>query len=202
MCTLQAAHLCHLPVDRLDSSQLCQIFAAAAPRAKAHHYQLMLRHPSDLSQIKTLYLHDGRDVQLIFHAQWHLPTPSSSSSNYTCFPSPSPTPTSWCQIPPIKLWPFLLEWINCQWKCPLLTWWAATVSTPPICAKSMASWGTNSTLPVWVPCMSKTSLEQCPCVKWKYLSKPRQSYSCKIIDIWYFHPYHIMILVYFTVGST
>ncbi len=34
-------------------------------KAKAHHYQLMLRQPSDLFQIKTSYLHIGWDVHLI-----------------------------------------------------------------------------------------------------------------------------------------
>ncbi len=42
MCALQAAHLRCLSVNLLDSPQLCQIFNAAAHKAKAYHYQLML----------------------------------------------------------------------------------------------------------------------------------------------------------------
>jgi hypothetical protein len=36
-------------------------------KAKAHHYQLMLRHPSNLFQIEMSYLHNSRDVHLILH---------------------------------------------------------------------------------------------------------------------------------------
>jgi len=51
---LKAAHLCRLSVDLLNSPQLHQIFNAATCKAKAHHYQLMLRDPSHLFQIETL----------------------------------------------------------------------------------------------------------------------------------------------------
>jgi hypothetical protein len=64
---LQAAHLCRLSIDLLDSTQLRHIFDTAARKAKAHQYQLMLRHPSDLFQIETSYLHNGQDVHLILH---------------------------------------------------------------------------------------------------------------------------------------
>jgi hypothetical protein len=65
--SLQAAHLHHLSVDLLDSDQLCHIFDTAARKAKAHQYQLMLHRHSDLFQIETSYLHNGRDVHLILH---------------------------------------------------------------------------------------------------------------------------------------
>jgi hypothetical protein len=64
---LQAAHLCRLSVDLLDSKQLCHIFDTAAKQANAHNYQLMLEHPSDLFQIETSYIHNGQDVNLILH---------------------------------------------------------------------------------------------------------------------------------------
>jgi hypothetical protein len=44
---LQAAHLCWLSVDLLDSKQLHHIFDTAAKQANAHNYQLMLEHPSE-----------------------------------------------------------------------------------------------------------------------------------------------------------
>jgi hypothetical protein len=50
-----------------NSEQLRHIFDTVAQKAKAHQYQLMLCHPSDLFQIKTSYLHNGRDVHLILH---------------------------------------------------------------------------------------------------------------------------------------
>jgi hypothetical protein len=64
---LQAAHLFQLSVDLLDGKQLWHIFDTAARKAKTHHYQLMLRHPSDLFQIETSYVHYGHDVNLILH---------------------------------------------------------------------------------------------------------------------------------------
>jgi hypothetical protein len=45
---LQATHLCRLSVDLLDGTQLRHIFDTAARKAKTHHSQLMLRHPSTL----------------------------------------------------------------------------------------------------------------------------------------------------------
>jgi hypothetical protein len=39
-CVLQAAHLCCLSVDILDSTQLNHIFDTAAQKAKSYHYQL------------------------------------------------------------------------------------------------------------------------------------------------------------------
>jgi hypothetical protein len=64
---LQAAHLRRLSVNLLDGKQLRHIFDTAAHKAKTHHYQLMLSHPSDLFQIETLYVHNGHDVNLILH---------------------------------------------------------------------------------------------------------------------------------------
>ncbi len=66
-CVLQAAHLWHLSVDLLNSKQLQHIFDTAAQKAKAHQYQLMLCHLSDLLQIETSYFHNGQDVHLILH---------------------------------------------------------------------------------------------------------------------------------------
>jgi hypothetical protein len=64
---LQAALLHWLLVDLLDGTQLRHIFDTPARRSKTHHYQLMLCHPSDLFQIKTSYMHNGHDVNLILH---------------------------------------------------------------------------------------------------------------------------------------
>ncbi len=67
MHALLAAHLRCLSVDLLNSEQLRHIFDAAAQKAKAHQYQLMLCHTTDIFQIETFYLHNGRDVHLILH---------------------------------------------------------------------------------------------------------------------------------------
>jgi len=64
---LQAAHLRRLSVDLLDGKQLRHIFDTTARKAQALQYQLMIRHPSDLFQIETSYMHDGRDVKLLLH---------------------------------------------------------------------------------------------------------------------------------------
>jgi hypothetical protein len=64
---LQAAHRHRLSVNLLDDKQLRHIFDAAARKAKTHHYQLMLRHPSDLFQIEMSYVHNGHDFNLILH---------------------------------------------------------------------------------------------------------------------------------------
>ena len=64
---LQAAHLRRLSVDLLDGKQLRHIFDTTARKAQALQYQLMIHHPSDLFQIETSYLHDGRDVKLLLH---------------------------------------------------------------------------------------------------------------------------------------
>jgi hypothetical protein len=64
---LQATHLRRLSVNLLDSKQLRHIFDTTTRKAKTHQYQLIIRHPSDLFQIKTSYVHNGRDVKLILH---------------------------------------------------------------------------------------------------------------------------------------
>ncbi len=64
---LQAAHLRRLYVNLLDGKQLRHIFDTAARKAKTHHYQLMLCHPSNLFQIEMSYVHNGHDVNLILH---------------------------------------------------------------------------------------------------------------------------------------
>ncbi len=64
---LQAAHYRRLSLDLLPSHRLKDLFEAAVLKAQAHKHQLLLRHPSDLLQIETSYLHDGQDVQLILH---------------------------------------------------------------------------------------------------------------------------------------
>jgi hypothetical protein len=46
---------------------LKKLFDAAARKAHSHHHQLLLRHPSDLLQIETSYVHDGSEVHLILH---------------------------------------------------------------------------------------------------------------------------------------
>jgi hypothetical protein len=51
----------------VDGTQLRHIFDTAAHKAKSHHYQLMLRHPSNLFQLETSYVHNGQDVHLIIH---------------------------------------------------------------------------------------------------------------------------------------
>jgi hypothetical protein len=65
MRALHAAHLRQLSVDLLDSTQLQHIFDAVT--WKAHHYQLMPHHLSDLFQIATSYLHNREDLQLILY---------------------------------------------------------------------------------------------------------------------------------------
>jgi hypothetical protein len=64
---LQAAHHRRLSIDLLPSGTLKKLFDAAAQKARSHHHQLLLRHPSHLLQIETSYLHDGHDVHLILH---------------------------------------------------------------------------------------------------------------------------------------
>jgi hypothetical protein len=64
---LQAAHHRRLSIDLLPSDTLRKLFDAAARKARSHHHQLLLRHPSDLLQIETSYVHDGHDVHLILH---------------------------------------------------------------------------------------------------------------------------------------
>jgi hypothetical protein len=61
---LQAAHHRRLSIDLLPSDTLRKLFDAAARKARSHHHQLLLRHPSDLLQIETSYVHDGHDVHL------------------------------------------------------------------------------------------------------------------------------------------
>jgi hypothetical protein len=50
---LQAAHHCRLSIDLLPSDTLRKLFDAATRKARSHHHQLLLRHPSDLLQIET-----------------------------------------------------------------------------------------------------------------------------------------------------
>jgi hypothetical protein len=64
---LQAAHHRRLSIDLLPSTTLKKLFDAAARKARSHHHQLLLRHPSDLLQIETSYVHDGSEVHLILH---------------------------------------------------------------------------------------------------------------------------------------
>jgi len=64
---LQAAHHRRLSIDLLPSATLKKLFDAAARKARSHHHQLLLRHPSDLLQIETSYVHDGSEVHLILH---------------------------------------------------------------------------------------------------------------------------------------
>jgi hypothetical protein len=64
---LQAAHHRRLSIDLLPSATLKKLFDAAARKAHSHHHQLLLRHPSDLLQIETSYVHDGSEVHLILH---------------------------------------------------------------------------------------------------------------------------------------
>ncbi len=64
---LQAAHYRRLSIDLLPSDTLKRLFDAASRKARSHHHQLLLRHPSDLLQIETSYVHDRHDVHLILH---------------------------------------------------------------------------------------------------------------------------------------
>jgi hypothetical protein len=64
---LQAAHHRRLSIDLLPSDTLKKLFDAAARKARSHHHQLLLRHPSDLLQIETSYVHDGHEIHLILH---------------------------------------------------------------------------------------------------------------------------------------
>jgi hypothetical protein len=82
---LQAAHHRRLSIDLLPSSTLKRLFDAAARKASAHHHQLLLRHPSDLLQIETSYVHDGTEVHLILHIQ---PFPLPFSETHMLMPNP------------------------------------------------------------------------------------------------------------------
>jgi hypothetical protein len=64
---LQAAHHLRLSINLLPSDTLKKLFDAAARKARSHHHQLLLRHPSDLLQIETSYMRDGYEVHLILH---------------------------------------------------------------------------------------------------------------------------------------
>jgi alpha-ketoglutarate-dependent taurine dioxygenase len=64
---LQAAHHRRLLIDLLPSDTLRKLFDTAARKARSLHHQLLLRHPSDLLQIETSYVHDGYNVHLILH---------------------------------------------------------------------------------------------------------------------------------------
>ncbi len=64
---LQAAHYHRLSIDLLPSDTLKRLFDAASRKARSHHHQLLLRHPSDLLQIETSYVHNGHDIHLILH---------------------------------------------------------------------------------------------------------------------------------------
>jgi hypothetical protein len=64
---LQGAHHRQLSIDLLPSNMLKKLFNAGARKARSHHHQLLLRHPSDLLQIETSYVHDGYDIHLILH---------------------------------------------------------------------------------------------------------------------------------------
>jgi len=64
---LQAAYYCQLLINLLLSDMLKRLFDAASIKARSHHHQLLLRHPSNLLQIETSYVHDGHDVHLILH---------------------------------------------------------------------------------------------------------------------------------------
>jgi hypothetical protein len=64
---LQAAQQQRLSIDLLSSTRLQDLFDAATVNAKAHHHQLLIRHPSNLLQIEASYIHDGVDVNLILH---------------------------------------------------------------------------------------------------------------------------------------
>jgi hypothetical protein len=64
---LQAAYYRRLSINLLLSDMLKRLFDAASIKARSHHHQLLLRHPSNLLQIETSYVHDGHDVHLILH---------------------------------------------------------------------------------------------------------------------------------------
>jgi hypothetical protein len=59
---LQAAHHRRLSIDLLPNDTLRKLFDAAARKARSHHHQLLLRHPSGLLQIETSYVNDGHDL--------------------------------------------------------------------------------------------------------------------------------------------
>jgi hypothetical protein len=68
---LQATHYRRLSIDLLPSDTLKRLFDAASRKARLHHHQLLLCHPSDLLQIETSietsYVQDRHDVHLILH---------------------------------------------------------------------------------------------------------------------------------------
>jgi hypothetical protein len=87
---LQAAHHRRLSIDLLPSNTLKKLFDAAAQKARSHHDQLLLQHPSDLLQIKTSYVHDGYEVHLILH----IPMAPSDSLLHLFQLRPFPLPFS------------------------------------------------------------------------------------------------------------
>jgi hypothetical protein len=90
MRALQAAHHRHLSIDLLPSDTLKKLFDAAAQKARSHHHQLLLQHPSDLLQIETSYVHDGYEVHLILH----IPMAPSDSLLHLFQLRPFPLPFS------------------------------------------------------------------------------------------------------------
>jgi hypothetical protein len=80
---LQAAHLCRLSVDLLDSKQLHHIFDTAAKQANAHGYMIMLEHPSDLFKLKLHTFIMGRMSISFSTFPWRRLTLYSNSFNYT-----------------------------------------------------------------------------------------------------------------------
>ncbi len=62
-----SAHWQCQSLDHLISSRLQDLLDTATFKAKAHQQQLLLHHLSDLLQIKTSYIHDGQELQLILH---------------------------------------------------------------------------------------------------------------------------------------
>ncbi len=52
---LQAAHYRRLSINLLPSDTLKRLFDAASRKARWHHHQLLLRHPSNLLQIEASY---------------------------------------------------------------------------------------------------------------------------------------------------
>jgi hypothetical protein len=64
---LQATHYRRLSIDLLPSDTLKRLFDAASRKARLHHHQLLLRHPSDLLQIETSNVHNRHDIHLILY---------------------------------------------------------------------------------------------------------------------------------------
>jgi hypothetical protein len=186
---LQAAHLRRLSVDLLDGTQLRRIFDTAARKAKSHHYQLMLCHPSDLFQIKTSYLHNGQDVNLILHIpmapansilrlfQLHsFPLPFTKS--HILMPGPA---NQIIDVDRLSVEMSVANFMSCH-----------RINSAYLCERhGVMRRELNST------CLGSLYIQDFPgtmtCAKCESWSKPKLYCNCRTIGTWYIHLLHLPV---------